>query len=28
MELPKGYHREVVEARENSREKVSTYMLN
>lgn len=28
MDLPEGFHNEVIEARENSREKVSTYLLN
>ncbi|BAO77215.1 hypothetical protein [Winogradskyella sp. PG-2] len=28
MELPKGFHKEVIEARENARKKVSTYLLN
>ncbi|WP_299525583.1 hypothetical protein [Winogradskyella sp.] len=28
MELPKGFHREVIEARENARKKVSTSLIN
>ena len=28
MDLPEGFHREVIEARENARKKVGTYLLN
>lgn len=28
MDLPEGFHQEVIEARENAREKVRTYLLN
>ena len=28
MESPEGFHQEVIEARENARNKVSTYLLN